>query len=200
MRHWFLPETPDLIGLLQRQAAVTRDGMQQFVSWSRGETTEQAVRDAEHAADDAKRAVQAALRTAFSTPLDPEDIYELSERMDAVVNAAKNIVAEATVIAMEPDASMAAMAAHLGQGQLRLVEAFAALTSDDDAAIAASDGAVRTVRDLERSYRLAMSELLDESDLREVMGRRELYRRYSRTGDAVEAVAARVWYALVKLP
>jgi hypothetical protein len=32
------------------------------------------------------------------------------------------------------------------------------------------------------------------------MGRRELYRRYSRTADAVEEVAERIWYAVVKSP
>jgi hypothetical protein len=34
--------------------------------------------------------------------------------------------------------------------------------------------------------------------LREVMGRRELYRRLSRVGDGIIDVAERVWYAVVK--
>ncbi len=61
------------------------------------------VRDAEHNADDAKRAVRQALRSAFATPLDPEDLYELSERTDLVLNPTKNIVREAELIAMVPD-------------------------------------------------------------------------------------------------
>ena len=36
------------------------------------------------------------------------------------------------------------------------------------------------------------------ADLREVMGRREAYRRLSRIGDLVHTVAERVWYAVVK--
>ena len=35
-------------------------------------------------------------------------------------------------------------------------------------------------------------------DLREVMSRREMYRRLSRIGDLVHIVAERVWYAVVK--
>jgi hypothetical protein len=43
-----------------------------------------------------------------------------------------------------------------------------------------------------------MSALLDVDDVREVIARRELYRRLSRMGDLTHAVAERVWYAVVK--
>ena len=39
---------------------------------------------------------------------------------------------------------------------------------------------------------------LDVDDLKEVMGRRELYRRFSRVSASVQEVADRVWYAAVK--
>jgi hypothetical protein len=35
-------------------------------------------------------------------------------------------------------------------------------------------------------------------DLREVIGRRELYRRFSRVSEALTEAADRVWYATVK--
>jgi hypothetical protein len=43
-----------------------------------------------------------------------------------------------------------------------------------------------------------MSQLLELDDLREVMGRRELYRRFARISEDVMRVADRVWYATVK--
>jgi hypothetical protein len=43
-----------------------------------------------------------------------------------------------------------------------------------------------------------MAELLDVDDLREVMARRELYRRCSRMGESAVDVAERVLYAAVK--
>ena len=43
-----------------------------------------------------------------------------------------------------------------------------------------------------------MSALIDEADLREVMGRRELLRRLARVGDTLVEVAERLWYAAVK--
>ncbi len=201
MKHWFLPDMPDLLGLLREQATVTQEGLGHFVAWANGDGRRaDDVRDAEHRADDAKRAVQLALRTAFSTPLDPEDLYELSERTDAVLNAAKNIVREAEVLATTPDERMAAMAASIAAGFEQLRIAFDALTHDDDAATLASDRAVKCCRDVERTYRVAMSELLSLDDVRQVIARRELHRRFSRTADAVEVVAERIWYAVVKNP
>ena len=43
-----------------------------------------------------------------------------------------------------------------------------------------------------------MPALLEVEDLREVMGRRELYRRVSRISEILIQVADRVWYATVK--
>ena len=59
---------------------------------------------------------------------------------------------------------------------------------------------------MEKVYRGAMSDLLrlergegpGAGDVREIMGRRELYRRLSRIGESVADVADRVWYASVK--
>jgi hypothetical protein len=43
-----------------------------------------------------------------------------------------------------------------------------------------------------------MSALIAAGDLHEVAARRELYRRLSRTSDALVDVAERVWYSVLK--
>ena len=200
MKRWFLPEIPDLLGLLNRQADVVKDGIEAFAAWSHGTGAGDVVHAAAGGSGDAKRDLQMSLRSAFSTPLDPEDIYELSERLDAVVESAKNVVREADAIAIAPDPAMGRMADALVVGVGHLRTAFDALGHDDAAASDAADAAVDACRTIEELYSSAMSSLLAIDDLREVMGRRELYRRYVRTADAVEQVAERVWYALVKSP
>ena len=56
-KRWFLPETPDVLGMLRRQMAVTIDGADAFARWVGGDAAAaQAVRDAEHRGDLAKRA------------------------------------------------------------------------------------------------------------------------------------------------
>lgn len=198
-RRWFLPETPDLLGMLRAQADVTIEGMEALAAWAHGDAAKgETVRELEHAADERRREVQEALTEAFTTPLDPEDLFVLSRGLDAVLNGAKDLVREAEVMALAPDEPMADMADLLLQAVRHLAEAFAGLGRDTAAATAEADAAVKSARQLERSYRAAMGALLQVDDLREVMARRELYRRLSRIADGVVDVAERVWYAIVK--
>jgi hypothetical protein len=199
-RRWFLPESPDLVGMLCTQAAITVEAMEALLSWSRGESAAaERVRALEKQADGSKRELRAALTEAFTTPLEPEDLFELSRGLDDILNSAKNTVREAEVMHAAPDAAMAEMAAQLAAGTRRLADAFAALArKDGTTATGAADDAVKTQRRVERAYRAAMSALIDVNDLREVAARRELYRRLARTGDDLAAVAERVWYSVLK--
>ena len=196
---WFLPETPDVLGMLRSQLAVTTEGIEALVEWARGDQSKaEVVREREHRADDRKRELRLALTTAFTTPLEAEDLFALSVNLDAVLNGAKDAVRESEVMALPPDQAVSEMAECLLEGVRHLGEAFDRLGSDGGAATDAADAAVKSARQLERVYRQAMGVLLQVEDLREVMGRRELYRRFARLGDGLADVAERVWYAVVK--
>lgn len=204
---WFLPENPDVLGMLRRQAEVTDEGMEALTAWAAGdEEAGLRVRDAEHHAEDAKRSLRLAIKEAFITPIGAEDIFVLSDRLDSVMNGAKNAVREAELMALGPDETLVGMAGFLAEGVHHLIDAFANLErhggkdrgqAATDAADAA-DAAIKAQRQLERVYRKGMGSLLEVSDLREVMGRRELYRRFSRLSEDITEVAERVWYASVK--
>ncbi len=201
---WFLPDNPDVLGMLRRQAQVTIEGMDALTAWAAGdEAAADSVRTKEHEADDVKRALRVALRQAFITPIGAEDIYVLSERLDSVMNGAKDAVRESEVMSLPPNEAITAMAALLAEGVRHLADAFERLDTaggrdSGEAATIDADEAIKTCRGLERVYRKAMSALVQSDDLREVMGRRELYRRFSRISEDVAEVAERVWYASVK--
>jgi uncharacterized protein len=197
---WFLPDVPDVLAMLRRQTEITIEGMDGLVEWAAGDSTaEQRLRDREHAADDAKRELRGALTAALTTPLDPEDLYELSRGLDDVLNSAKNTVREAELMGTTPDPAIVEFADGLAAGTRSLAAAFDALAAaDTDRATRDADAAVRSQRALEHTYRRAMSQLIDADDLREVAARRELYRRLARTSDALVAVAERIWYSVLK--
>jgi uncharacterized protein Yka (UPF0111/DUF47 family) len=197
--HWFLPERADLLGMLREQATITVEGMDALVAWSAGDTdAAQRVRACEHRADDAKRVLWRALRDAFSPPFDAEDLFTLSADLDEVLNAAKDLVREVEVMRIEPDSPTREMAGYLDEAIHHLAVAFASLGEHDGDPTTCADAAIKSQRRVEHAYRNAMSALVDETDLREVMSRRETYRRLSRIGDLVHRVAERVWYAVVK--
>ncbi len=199
-KRWFLPQVSDVLGMLRRQMEITVEGMEALVAWADGDAgAADLLRDFEHQADDCKRELREALTAAFSTPLEPEDIFELSRGLDEILNSAKNTVGEAEVMGTAPDASIAEMSRELADGTRFLAVAFTEIENDGGAiATAAADKAVKSHRHLEHTYRAAMSALIDVEDLHAVTARRELYRRLARTSDELSKVAERVWYSVLK--
>ncbi len=61
---WFLSGEPDVLALLDEQVEATVAGMRAYAAWTRSASDDdgQTVRDAEHAADDARRRMVDALR------------------------------------------------------------------------------------------------------------------------------------------
>jgi uncharacterized protein Yka (UPF0111/DUF47 family) len=198
VKHWFLPDSPDLLGLLRQQARTTVAAMDALSDWAGGdESAASTVRELEHHADATKRDLWRQLRQAYSPPLDAEDLFSLSADLDEVLNAAKDLVGEMEVMGLAPDEPIREMVDQLAVGVRDLADAFDCLGGDGDAT-ARADAAIKSQRRVEHAYRRAMSALLDITDLREVIGRREAYRRLSRVGTLMNTVAERVWYAVVK--
>ena len=198
--HWFIPESPDVLGMLCEQAQTTVEGMDELLTWAKGEAAAaERLRAAEHQADKQKRELRGTLTEAFSTPLEPEDIFELSRGLDEILNAAKNIVGEAEAMRSPPDDATAEMSEELARGTKQLAVAFSLFADDDrDGATKTADRAVKDQRHLQHTYRKAMSALIENQDPREVAARREIYRRLARTGDELVRVAERIWYSVLK--
>lgn len=196
---WFLPDTPDVLGLLRRQVAVTIEGVDGFAAWAAGDTVAgQSVRDAERRGDAAKRELLNTLRAAFVTPLEPEDVFALSRGLDRILNYTRDLVSESEAMASPPDAEVAEMATLLGEAVRHIDEAIKCLGSDGGDATGAADAAIEVERRVNRTYYRGMATLLEVEDRSDRIARRELYRQCSRIGEVVVDVAERVVYAVVK--
>ena len=198
-RRWFLPETPDVVGLLREQCAVATEALDAFAAWAAGDADAAAtLTGAEERADGAKRAVLDALRTAFVTPLEPEDAFALSRSIDRVIVSARDCVVEATVLDSGPDAGIAEMAVILARALRSLEQAIAKLAGDGDTASARAEAALAEEKALDAAYARGMAALLEEEDRTARIARRELYRRCARMGDIVVEAGERIIYAVVK--
>ena len=198
-KRWFLPEQPDLLGLLREQIAVTCSGVDALVEWARGDGSKaDVIRSLEHEGDAHKRDLEVALTTAFTTPLEPEDLYTLSRGIDWILNLSKDLVRESEVMEAPPDAALLEMCECLAVSVHLLSDAIDGLADGSPGTTGLANEALKAERQIEKVYRAAMAELVVADDLREVMARRELYRRVARIGEVVVDVAERVWYAVVK--
>jgi uncharacterized protein Yka (UPF0111/DUF47 family) len=199
MTRWFLPRDSDLLGRLGRLADLAAQAALALEQWAAGdEEAATRVRQIEHDADVAKREMFRELRLSFAPPIDGEDLFVLAQGFENIINQMKNVVREAEVLEVAPDDGVAEMASTLRGGVEKLGLAVGHITIDDDAATDAADRVIKCDHDIEHIYRRVMSASLDEDDLRVVMGKRELYRRLARLGEAISVVAERVWYAVVK--
>jgi uncharacterized protein len=198
-RRWFLPETPDLIGQLCEQAAITRSGLESFAAWAGGdESAGDALPEIEHRGDAAKRVLLEQISEAFVTPIEPEDLFALSRGIDWILDYARDLVSESRAMSSAPDARLAEMAGLLRDSVEHISDAVANLGADGDAAKSAADQAIRAERQLEHAYYRGMAELLELDVRNERISSRELYRRCARIGDEVIDVAERIIYAVVK--
>jgi uncharacterized protein Yka (UPF0111/DUF47 family) len=198
-RRWFLPETPDVVGLLRHQVEVTTAGVDAFVAWAGGDpAAAQGVLDAEDRGDAAKRDLLNALREAFVTPLEPEDAFALSRSIDRMIGFTRDLVGESEVMRCAPDAGIEEMAQLIREALGHIDDAIAQMGSDADAATEAADAALKAERRLQRAYYGGMGPLLEIEDTRERISRRELYRRCARIGEVVVDIAERIQYAIVK--
>jgi uncharacterized protein len=201
-RWWrvLMPGAPDVLALLVAQGEITVGGLDAFAAWSRGggHKAATAVGAARDAAFDARRELLGALQAALSTPVDQEDLYTLSERVDRVLNEARNAVREAEVLGWKPDKHADGMGAQLAQGTRAIVGGLKLLRKDPEAAGRQSDAASDAVHHVEHSYRQAMADLLEVDDLRAVLAAQDIYRRYLHVTEAIVAVADRLWYVVLR--
>jgi uncharacterized protein Yka (UPF0111/DUF47 family) len=196
---WFLPETPDIHGLLRRQLALVTEGVAALEAWTAGDPAAAGrVALAEERGAEAKRELLNALRSAFVLPLEPEDLFALSRGIGWVLDYCGDLILEAQALECPPDPRLGEIAGLLAEAVGHLDLAITSLEGSDDQATRAADDAIATVRRLEQSYYAGMAALLDVEDRNERIAYRELYRRCVQLGKIVVDVAERVAYAVVK--
>ena len=198
---WFLPHRPDILALLQDQATVTLAGLEAFALWSRDGSDEAAgrIRDLEHHGDVARRALLAALIEALVTPIEQEDAYELSERIDEVLDRAKDTVRTAQALAWTPDAAAAEMGGHVHESFVHLVDAIGKLGDRRAHPEQSAELATKRARRIEHDLRDGLASLSRGGDPWALASTLAVYRSYSTVGVSLLRVANRTWYAVLKV-
>jgi uncharacterized protein len=198
---WFLPHHPDVLGLIRRQADVTYEGIAAFARWSETGSDEdaQAVRDAEHDADDTRHELLQALTIALTTPIEQEDAYALSERMDEVIDGAKDTVRIAQALGWAPDAHAAAMGRRAEEAAGHMRDAIHTLVEKNGHPGETADLVMKTARRMEHDLLAGLAELPRDGDSFTRAAALEVYRSYSELSVALGRVGDRTWYAVLKV-
>jgi uncharacterized protein len=199
----FEPPT-DFYALLNQQAAKTIEGMRALVDWLLHEDSAercQTVRELESEADQIKLNVAKRLVESFITPIDREDIYDLSQRLDEVINGAKAIAREIEAFETKPSLhpEILEMANMLVDGTACLVASFAALRTDRLEAQKQAQAASKSFNKLSKIYRRAMRDLFHGDDIKTILRVKEVYKAMLNCGEKIDIVGERLSHAIVKL-
>lgn len=214
------PKTPDFFSLLQDQSAQAVRGFEALVEYM-GDGSKKlgkAVKAVEAESDEIRDRSMEALNSAFSTPMDREDLYRAIATLDHLLGYAKSTVREMEVLGVTPDEHSQAMAAELLAGVTALDQGYAILASETAKAEGFAQAARTSERAIEKLYRKAISDLFDvEKDLKtmdkldgptgptalvtvvDMFKRREIYRHLSNAGDRVARAGEALHDIVVKM-
>lgn len=195
------PPGPNFLRMLGYQLNHARKALDAFLQWCDhpDDSSVEAVFNIEREADDLRSALVLALTSAFETPLDREDINDLSQRLDDIVDQIRNTVREATALDVRPDEPIKQMIKNTQEGLVDLQHAIGELPRNRHGALDFAAKARHSHRLVERVYTRALADLLKSDDFRVIFRQREVYRQMIRLGEIVEVCGEELEHAINKL-
>ena len=162
---WFLSGEPDVLALLDEQVEATVTGMRAYAAWMRSASDDDAlaVRDAEHAADDARRRVVEGLRRCpRDAPRARGPLHDV--RTDRRRHQRREeLGARRRGTRVDTGRGPAGMADLLVEGTEHLAHAVRCIRHDPTEAGKRADDATHCCRLVEKAYRAAIVSLRDSS-------------------------------------
>lgn len=192
----------DFYLLLVTQAQTTLKGVEALEQWLSSGAGDrcQIVRDLEHLADEQKLELQRQLAASFVTPFDREDIYDLSVRLDEVINAAKNTAREVEALNYCPqDDTLSEMARTLLEGARCLYNSISQLNGNLAEAAQQAALARKAENRFEKIYRQGMRELFAINDLKTILRTVEVYRTMVNAAHRIDVVAEKLHHIIIKI-
>ncbi len=192
----------DFYALLEAQAAKTLEGVLALHAWIEGgeESNCQRVRDLEKEADQLKMGLEKQLVESFVTPFDREDIYDLSARLDEVINGAKYVVREIEALELSlQDSNLRSMSEVLVEGTRCLHLSFANLKSNLKEASEQASLARKSETRFTKIYRQSIRQLFAVDDVIKILKTREVYRYMLQASEKVDLVGKKLLHIIVKI-
>ncbi len=192
----------DFYQLLSEQATKNLQGLEALNSWLETGEQEQAdrVRSLEKEADELKLKLEFKLVESFVTPIDREDIYDLSNCLDNIINAAKATVREVEALEVSIKAPLVCeMSGILVEGGRCLLNALNALKQKPGEVITQALLARKSENRFVKVYRQAMKEAFCLKDQIEILKTVELYRALMEIAEKIDFVGERLLHVMVKI-
>lgn len=194
--------------LLIDQAEKTVDGLHLLEKWFKKERVHEEslldkMRQKEMEADEIRRILIDELHNTFITPLDREDIFNLSLHIDDMLDYAYTTVEEMQMLGIDEDEHLLRMVSTILNAARELTLAVKRLSANPRVAGEHARRAKKLENDVERIYREAIGDLFqkatDFGELMQMLRRREVYRHVSNMADRANKAADVVGMIVMKI-
>ncbi|MBN1993078.1 MAG: DUF47 family protein [Anaerolineae bacterium] len=193
------------ISLLIQQAEVTVEGiklLQECIQQPNEESIEK-IRAKEYEADEIRRILIDELHNTFITPIDREDIFNLSLYIDDMIDYAFTTIEEMSLLEIDADEYLLEMVSLVRQEAEELAMAMHRLSANPRVAGQHAQRAKKLENEVESIYRTAIADLFtkakDFKPLMVMLRRREVYRHVANMSDKADAAANLFGMVVMKL-
>lgn len=180
----------EITGLLERYILVENEE-------ERASIAERAS-DCEHDGDRRRQALMEKLQGTFVTPIDREDLNDLSRAIDDIIDYNENTIKEIAIYEIRIDDPIRDMVATMRMAVDHLATAIQLLARDPRAANQAAMKTKSMENKMEGIYRRAIAELTHEPDIHYLIKAREVYRHLSNAADRADGAANVINSIIVK--
>ena len=129
------------------------------------------------------------INNTFITPLDREDLFELSRAIDDILDYAKSTVEELKIYKIKPNDDIKAMVNILVDMSMSLGTAVHQLEKHKNISVEEAVKTKKFENAIEEMYRTSLAKLFENDDIKYILKNRELYRHLSNAADKGDLAA-----------
>lgn len=194
------PVSTDFYAILLGHARAVHEGILALRRYMETGSIDDAtlLRAKEKEADEYRRKLRSEVMNAFSTPVDREDLFVLSRRLDEIINYAKHTLRDMQILKIRAAPTLVEMSDVLVEGTQHILDAIRLLPKRDEACHHHARAAKNCENDITKLYPRSLTELFDLEDLREVMKQREVLSLLNTTADRLDEAADAILHIVVK--
>jgi len=193
------------IQLLIQQSEITTQGLAMLLDFIHDPSEEhiKALRQQEYEADEVRRVLIDELHNTFVTPLDREDIFNISLNVDEMLDYAYSTLEGMRLLKVGADEYLTQMLEYNHNAANELWMAMQRLRNNPRVAGEHAQRTRKLENEVDRLYRVAIADLFTKAkDFKQMMSllrRREIYRHVSNMADRAAAAADVVGMVVMKL-
>ncbi len=156
------------------------------------------IKKVEEEGDRRRRELINELNKSLITPLDRQDLYNLSNVIDNILDYSLDTIEEMLVYKVYPNYYLKKMIQKLSRGVVHLSYATDKLFTDKQLASNNIIAAKVIENEIEETYREALASLFENSDFHYIFKMREVYRHLSNSADRISEAADIIGNIIIK--